>query len=241
MADISATYVSPTSFTTSGDMTDILTAGRKVRANCGADGYKTGAVVSASYSSGTGLSTVTLEGEALTANLMGFLYGVSDVEALPVHGHADLAVAIAELQLPPRVVVRLNSGLTNVTGDNTAYKLAFDQVINDPESLWNNTNKLFTAPTNGLYHLSSVLALEGIASNHTLMWVYFQQNEAINQTLFYGNPYYLATGGYLRMAFSMCQFLDAGDTVSFGFRVSNGSKVVDVTAGYTKMEIFRVS
>lgn len=93
MADIAASYISATSFSTSGDVTDVLTVGRKVRANCGVDGYKVAAVTDSTYSSGTGLTTVTVDGEALTSNLTGYLFGVSDVAALPAHEHEATEVS----------------------------------------------------------------------------------------------------------------------------------------------------
>lgn len=83
--NIAAAYVSSTSFTVAGDYSTTLTEGRKVRASCGVDGIKICVAVTAVYSAPN--TTVTVSGDALTSNLTGFLFGVSDVEALPEHEH----------------------------------------------------------------------------------------------------------------------------------------------------------
>ena len=81
MAGIAASYVSATSFTVSGDTTDIFTVGRRVRCNCGASGIKIAPVVSSSYSVGDSLTTVTLDGSSLDANLVDVKYGVASAES----------------------------------------------------------------------------------------------------------------------------------------------------------------
>ena len=66
---ISATYVSATSFQVTTDKTSIFNAGRRVRANCGADGYKEGTVESSAYSAPNTTVTLTGASDDLTSNL----------------------------------------------------------------------------------------------------------------------------------------------------------------------------
>jgi hypothetical protein len=67
-AKMNATYVSATSFTVVGDQTTIFVAGRRVKCNCGVDGYDYGTILSSAY---TTLTTITLTAASddLTANL----------------------------------------------------------------------------------------------------------------------------------------------------------------------------
>lgn len=76
MTEITATYVSASSFKVSGSKLDEFSPGRAVWANCGNDGVKYAFVASASYSSPD--TTVTLdsvESQSLTANLASVLFG----------------------------------------------------------------------------------------------------------------------------------------------------------------------
>lgn len=76
MTEITATYVSASSFTVSGSKLDEFSPGRAVWANCGADGVRYAFVASSSYSSPN--TTVTLdtnESQSLTANLASVLFG----------------------------------------------------------------------------------------------------------------------------------------------------------------------
>jgi len=88
---ISATYVSSSSFTVSDDLSGDFAAGVRVLADCGADGTFYGTVETASYASGTGLTTITLSLDAgnLTANLTGVLHGNDIPASLVNHGHGN--------------------------------------------------------------------------------------------------------------------------------------------------------
>ena len=71
---MNASYVSATQYTVAGDQTALFPAGRRVRGDCGVDGYKYGTVQSSSYSDPN--TTVTLEESVLTSNLATVHYGV---------------------------------------------------------------------------------------------------------------------------------------------------------------------
>jgi len=68
---IAATYLSPNSFSVSGDMTSELVEGRRIKADCGDDGIKYSLVVSSSY---TTVTVVEVSVEDLTSNLIGIQY-----------------------------------------------------------------------------------------------------------------------------------------------------------------------
>lgn len=113
MAGIAATYVSATSFTISGDKTDIFTVGRRVKCDCGASGFKNVVVASSSCATDT---TVVVSGDALDANLVSVKYGVVGREALPTHTHVQ-----GDLVNVPRILYGLSptppaaAGLPNGT------------------------------------------------------------------------------------------------------------------------------
>jgi len=66
---MSATFVDKTSFVVVGDQTIFFSRGRRVRANCGVDGYKVGIVKKALYSSPNTTVTICYTLGDLTSNL----------------------------------------------------------------------------------------------------------------------------------------------------------------------------
>lgn len=69
MTGIDVTYVNATTFTIDGNLTDIFVAGRNVKADCGADGFKFGEVASSSWANNTTTVILTTESDDLTSNL----------------------------------------------------------------------------------------------------------------------------------------------------------------------------
>lgn len=92
---IAATYESATSFTATvdangnTDLTGQCAVGTRIRAHCGTDGLKYGVVTAVSYSNPT--TTVTMTGDALTANLTSFDHGNDTPASLANHGHTGIA------------------------------------------------------------------------------------------------------------------------------------------------------
>lgn len=88
---MNASYVSANTFTVGSDRTSEFVPGRRIKADCGVDGYKYGTVESSSYSS---VTTVVLIESVLTSNLTTVLYGIvssGSTGSLPVHAHDDSA------------------------------------------------------------------------------------------------------------------------------------------------------
>ena len=86
---ITATFIDASNFTVSGDRTAEFVAGRRVKADCGADGTVYSEVASASYDGSTE-TTVTLDDAVLTSNLTEVWYGAiapGSTGALPTHTH----------------------------------------------------------------------------------------------------------------------------------------------------------
>jgi len=68
---IVATYVGSNSFTMSGDQTSEIVAGRRIKSDCGDDGFKYSLVESSIYDSTT---LVTVSVSDLTSNLVSIQY-----------------------------------------------------------------------------------------------------------------------------------------------------------------------
>lgn len=123
---IAATYVSATSCTVAGDLSAEIVAGMRVKADCGADGTRKGTVSSATYASGTGLTTLvlTLDTGSLTSNLTGLLHGNDAPDSLANHNHTGTADGGA-LSGAPLAVPRLTGwregvqALGTLTGNTT--------------------------------------------------------------------------------------------------------------------------
>lgn len=76
MTEITATYLSASSFKVTGSKLDEFSPGRAVWANCGADGVKYAFVASSSYSApDTTVTLNTVESQSLTENLASVLFG----------------------------------------------------------------------------------------------------------------------------------------------------------------------
>ena len=92
---IVATYVNATTLTATvdadgiKDLRDQCAIGVKIKADCGADGYKYGVVSAVSYSDPT--TTVQITGDDLTSNLVSFWHSNDNPAALVNHGHTGTA------------------------------------------------------------------------------------------------------------------------------------------------------
>ncbi len=75
MAGFTAVYVDSDTFTVTSDRTSDFIVGRRVKANCGADGYKYGTVESSSYSSPNTTVNLVDTNDDLTSNLAEVWYG----------------------------------------------------------------------------------------------------------------------------------------------------------------------
>ena len=86
-----ATYVDASTFTVTEDRTGEFVAGRRILADCGADGKFKSDVTSSSYDSGANETTVNIYDSVLTSNLSDVWYGAVSAGAdgsLPLHDHS---------------------------------------------------------------------------------------------------------------------------------------------------------
>lgn len=86
-----AVYISSNQFKVEEDHTEEFKIGRRIKANCGDDGYVYSTILSSSYSSS--YTTITITESTLTSNLIDVLYGIvniGDTGSLPDHLHNGL-------------------------------------------------------------------------------------------------------------------------------------------------------
>jgi len=89
---LTATYVDIDTLTVSGDYTADFVVNRKIRADCGADGYKYCVVLSSSYAVPNTTVNLTAASDDLTANLTEVDWSVVKPGAtgnIPLHAHTD--------------------------------------------------------------------------------------------------------------------------------------------------------
>lgn len=127
----------------------------------------------------------------------------------------------------PAFLVMLSATASNVTGDGTAYTVAWDSETFDQAS--NYSSNVFTAPVGGRYQLSVFIQLEGVAAGHDRISLLIVTS---NRT------YFLDWGdvapdvnGRVGMVMTVLADMDANDTAAVQAGVSGSTKVVDVLGG----------
>lgn len=84
---MTGTYVSATQFTVVGDQTAIFLANRKVKCDCGVDGFRYGAISTSAFGATTTV-TLTADSDDLTANLTDVEWSVLEPKSISLHDHS---------------------------------------------------------------------------------------------------------------------------------------------------------
>lgn len=118
MAGLAATYVDPDTFTVVGDLTSTFSVGRRVKANCGVDGFKFGTIESSSFGGGVTTVNLTSGSDNLTSNLTEVWYGIQSEGtdgSVPIHAHDVSEGSGGEIVVPILQVDRVNITNTLIT------------------------------------------------------------------------------------------------------------------------------
>lgn len=137
------------------------------------------------------------------------------------------------LPLQPRFRA-VGAGGTNVTGDATAYIIGSSSAWGESYDIGSNfnTNGTFTAPVTGTYYFYHNVLANGFTSSHTRGFTYYVVNATTQSSymnLDCGNVADVSGNEGFQGAdiFS----LSAGDTVTLGIQVDNGTKVITINNG----------
>ena len=127
MAGITATYVDADTFTVSSDMTLAFIEGRRVKCDCGANGYKYGTVESSSYGALTTTVNLIDTNDDLTVNLVAVWFGIvapGTLGSFPKHPHGITEGSGGDIGF---VNVKAQGAVGDgTTDDTTAIQAAFD-------------------------------------------------------------------------------------------------------------------
>jgi hypothetical protein len=142
-------------------------------------------------------------------------------------GLADVVSDVEDLlEAKPLFLVSLSADASNVTGDNTAYVVAFDTEIKDATNSF--ATSTFTAPSTGTYQFSGMIRMGGLAAGHTVSAYLNTSNRAYVVGIYDDAA---SASGQLGFSWATLADMDAADTATFVLQVSGGAKVVDVLGG----------
>jgi len=129
--------------------------------------------------------------------------------------------------LTPAFLAVLNSDISNVTGDGTAYTVVWDTEVFDQNSDFDGTST-FTAPVTGRYLFSWGLTMDALTAGMTVMYGNLVTSNR-SYTVFQCDPgSFRSTNDEVGLCFELLCDMDASDTASVQFNVQNGTKVVDL-------------
>lgn len=121
---------------------------------------------------------------------------------------------------------------SNVTGDHTQYVIPTYTATKNEGSLFDTSTGTWTAPADGVVFYTGVFVIGGLTSSHTQGFNF----AVVNGTTFYYG--FINNVGATRDSsnnivgpITNAISVSAGDTIQFGFTVSNGTKVVDLFGG----------
>lgn len=128
---LNATYISTTSFTVDGDLTDVFVAGRNLRIDFTTTGILYCTVVTSSYSAGSGLTTITVQGQDLVNEAIDeLLVSASQPGGLSYLGHVLKTTSFATTSASWVDVTDLTKTVTVPAGKRVLLMVSSD-IFND--------------------------------------------------------------------------------------------------------------
>lgn len=169
------------------------------------------------YYSGTALATTAVgtAGQVLTSNGVGMA---------PTFQPSSGGVPTTN----PAFQVYLNGDPTNVTGDGTTYKIAFDTAVFNVSSSFNTGTNQFVAPVNGLYQFNATVSVDNLGAAHTIL-VADLNIAGILYHFAYLNPFaVVAANGIVSLSGSLLVSMAVNDIAYVTVGVFNGTKTVQL-------------
>lgn len=180
-------------------------------------------------------------------NTSGNLYSTSIASSTALAADSNGVLVAATAPYTPSVFsARVNTPVTNVTGDGTNYTVIFNTAAINTGSNYDTATGIYTAPATGSYSFQYGIFFTSIGGAHTGLTLYIQGtstwggNPILNPA-----PIALAGSGNISLNGSITLALTSGNTVSIGALISGGAKTVgvygDATTAYSYFSGFRVS
>ncbi len=129
----------------------------------------------------------------------------------------------------PSFSVYVGSGLSNVTGDGTAYTIPFDTALVNRGSYYNTSNGVFTAPVTGVYYFCAAIQFSGIVvqSNAFLNIL----ASGVSYVCDLGNPISKIVSGQMGLVAHCVAPMTANDTAICQVTFSGSTKTVNISTG----------
>jgi hypothetical protein len=127
--------------------------------------------------------------------------------------------------LQPSFLAKMSALRSNVTGDNTAYTVAFDTEITDRNADFNTSNYTFTAPVTGLYQINISFLFEGAGDGNEIYHKLVTSNRTKSQQQHVSGTNF---GTKVGQNSSHLVDMDASDTATVVVVSAGGTKTLDV-------------
>ena len=169
---------------------------------------------------GTGANTAA----KLAAGAAGALYGMNAGQTAPEY-KSVLVDANGQMTNPsqPAFLAKVASSISDVTGDATAYTVLFGTSVFDQNSDYAVGTGIFTAPVTGKYRFSTVLTLQQIAAENTVINLYITTS---NRSYYVADALAIAKNR-APMLTTLCD-MDAADTAVVILQVTGATKIIGI-------------
>lgn len=121
----------------------------------------------------------------------------------------------------------LSGNVSNVTGDNTTYTVAFDSTSYNTGTNFNTGTFTYTAPTTGSYAFGGVIYGFGYGAGHTQQSINLVTT-ATTFAMYTVNPFLMSGNSTLVVPFSQQCHMTAGDTATITVNVNNSTKTIGI-------------
>ena len=139
---------------------------------------------------------------------------------------------------------RLNTTVSNLTGDNTTADVVYDTELFDKNATFNPATGVYTCKIAGTYQVDASVCYTDLGSGHTRQDTSIVHRDSGGSTVEtitdVSNPYAASAGGNFVSKLSAVLDLSEGDTVRVQANASGSTKTVDILGSSTAYTRFSV-